>query len=69
MKVRLLKDWGFNKAGDTVEVFEPTAKNWLLNGIAEEPQEVRSVEVVEQATAPHGQAVERAAKKYQQQRR
>jgi len=57
MKVRLLKDWGFSKAGEVVDVFEPTGRNWLLNGIAEEPTESRSV-VVERAT--EDQAAERA---------
>jgi hypothetical protein len=64
MKVRLLKDWGFNKAGDVVEVFDPTGNNWILNGIAEIPREVRSVEPVEQAVSPQPESVERAMKKY-----
>lgn len=57
MKVRLLKDWGFSKAGDVVDVFEPTGRNWLLNGIAEEHSESRCVSV-ERAT--DGQIAERA---------
>jgi hypothetical protein len=59
MKVRLLKDWSFHKKGDTVEVFEPTGLNWLLNGIAEEPVEARSLDV-EEAVSRQPEAAERA---------
>lgn len=55
MKVRLLKDWGFNKAGDVVEVFDPTGQNWILNGIATEDRSVP----VEQSIAGE-ESVERA---------
>ena len=48
MKVRLLKDWSFHKEGEIAEVFEPTARNWILNGIASELIDSRSV-LVEQA--------------------
>lgn len=61
MKVRLLKDWNYHKQGDIVEVFEPTGKNWILNGIATEPTESRSV--VEQAVLAPGEGVERAVRK------
>lgn len=49
MKVRLLKDWSYHKAGDVAEVFDPTAKSWISSGIAERADEPRSV-VVERAT-------------------
>lgn len=45
MKVRLIKDWSFHKSGDIAEVFDPTARNWILNGIAEELVDRRSVSV------------------------
>lgn len=45
MKVRLLKDWSFHKTGEVAEVFEPTAKNWILNGIAERFADSRSLPV------------------------
>jgi hypothetical protein len=61
MKVRLLKDWGFHKAGSVVDAFEPTAKNWLLNGIAEQVTESRAV-VVETADE-RTDGVERAVRR------
>lgn len=42
MKVRLLKDWSWHKAGDTAEVFDPTARNWIATGIAEPAKDARS---------------------------
>lgn len=45
MKVRLIKDWSFHKSGDIAEVFEPTAMNWIQNGIAEPLADSRSVQV------------------------
>jgi hypothetical protein len=53
MKIRMLKDWGWNKAGEVVEVFDTLAQDWILNGVAEEAVESRAVEV-EQATAVPG---------------
>ena len=61
MKVRLLKDWGFQKAGDVAEVFEPTARNWMLNGIAEQVTEARNVLVETADDRPDG--VERAVRR------
>lgn len=58
MKVRLLKDWSYRKAGDVVEVFEPTGQNWILNGIAEPHSESRAVAVEE--AVEEQDAVERA---------
>lgn len=43
MKVRMLKDWSFHKSGDVAEVFEPTGRNWVAAGIAEDVAEPRSV--------------------------
>lgn len=62
MKVRLLKEWNYHKQGEVVEAFEPTAKNWILNGIAEPVAESRSV--VEQAVQPPGDNVDRAVRKH-----
>lgn len=62
MKVRLLKDWNYHKRGEIVEAFEPTAKNWILNGIAEEVTESRSI--VEQAVSATPEGVERAVRKH-----
>lgn len=59
MKVRLLKDWSYHKSGDTVEVFEPTARNWLLNGIAEPAVEGRSL-AIEDAASHQPETAERA---------
>jgi hypothetical protein len=59
MRVRLLRDWSYHKRGEVAEVFEPTARNWLLNGIAEEFAESRSIDV-EQAVDQTAEAVERA---------
>lgn len=69
MKVRLLKDWSFQKAGAVVEVFEPTGRNWILNGIAAPHEESRSVEA-EEAVA-RATSVEHATvgKKYHPQKR
>ena len=58
MRVRMLKDWSFHKAGDVVEVFEPTGKNWITTGIAEEPKDSRSLPVEEATEETAG--VERA---------
>ena len=58
MKVRLLKDWSYRKAGEVVEVFEPAGQNWILNGIAAPYEESRSLEV-EQAVEPDDE-IERA---------
>lgn len=41
MKVRMLKDWSWHKAGDVVEVFDPTARNWVVVGIAEDADNPR----------------------------
>lgn len=58
MKIRLLKNWSWYKAGDVADVFEPLAKNWLHEGVAEPVGEERSV-VVDRAEADNSQ-VERA---------
>lgn len=58
LRVRMLKDWSFHKAGDVVEVFDPTGRNWILNGIAEEPRNERSLSVEEAVSDAEG--VERA---------
>lgn len=58
MKVRLLKDWSWNKAGDVVDVFDPLADDWIRNGVAELFTESRSV-AVERAVEPDD-PVERA---------
>lgn len=73
MEVRMLRDWSYHKKDEIVEVWEPTARNWMMNGIAEEvvvrppsPEpapEVRDVApepVVESADAPEPDDVERA---------
>lgn len=57
MKVRLLRNWNYHKTGDVVDIFEPTARNWVNNGIAEIPESRK--EVVEQAVASY-EAAERA---------
>lgn len=52
-KVKMLKDWGWNKAGDVVEVFAPMARQWVFDGIAEYVTASRSEQsVVEVAVAP-----------------
>jgi hypothetical protein len=71
MKVRLLKDWNFHKAGDVVDVFEPTGKNWIATGIADPfavEAERRDV-VVETTDDPAPQHVERAVRKHSARRR
>lgn len=57
MKVRLLRNWNYHKTGDVVDIFEPTARNWVNNGIAEIPESRQ--EVVEQAVASY-ETAERA---------
>jgi hypothetical protein len=64
MKVRLLKDWNYRKSGEVVDVFEPTAKDWIRSGIAEEPVDQRSAVVVEQAVSRQQEAAERAVRKH-----
>jgi hypothetical protein len=59
MRVRLLRDWSYHKQGEVAEVFEPTARNWLINGIAEAFAESRSIDI-EQAVEQPVEAVERA---------
>lgn len=61
IKVRLLKDWNFQKAGDVVDVFEPTAKNWIATGIAEDFLESRAIPA-ETATARPDEKLERAVR-------
>ena len=64
MKVRLLKDWSFHKAGEVAEVFEPTARNWIQSGIAEEFVDRRSLPVeqaVDQLQDTSEKAVRRPA--------
>lgn len=62
MKVRLLKDWSFYKSGDTAEVFEPTAVNWIQSGIAEAATDSRSIEV-STAADTHQSSSEKAVRK------
>lgn len=62
IRVRLLKDWNYQKQGDVVDVYEPTGRNWVLNGIAEEVVDTREMPV-EQAVAVETRAVERAVRK------
>lgn len=57
MKVRLLRNWNYHKAGEIVDIFEPTARNWVNSGIAEMPESRQ--EVVEQAVASY-ETAERA---------
>ena len=50
MKIRMLADWSWHTKGDVVEIFDPTARGWISDGLAELViEESRSV-VVEQAT-------------------
>lgn len=50
MKIRMLKDWQWHKAGDVIEMWEGVAKQWILDGIAARvTEESRSVQV-ERAT-------------------
>jgi hypothetical protein len=50
MKIKMLKDWGWHKEGDVVDIFDVTAKGWISDGIAKPiTEESRSVKV-EQAT-------------------
>ena len=70
MKVRMIKDWSFHKAGDIVDVFEPTAKNWLATGIADPAIEHERRDLpVETADAPQDAKIERAVRRHQQARR
>jgi hypothetical protein len=62
MKVRLLKDWSFHKAGEIAEIFEPTARNWIFNGIAESIVDVRSMPV-EQTVDAQQDLSEKAVRK------
>jgi hypothetical protein len=62
MKVRLLKDWSFHKTGEIAEVFEPTARNWIYNGIAENVVDVRSLPV-EQTVDAQQDLSEKAVRK------
>jgi len=62
MKVRLLKDWNFHKAGDVVDVFEPTGKNWITTGIADSVVEQRDIQV-ENTDGPSPGQVERAVRR------
>jgi hypothetical protein len=50
MIIKMLKDWGWHKEGDVVDIFDATAKNWVYEGIAKPVvEESRSIKV-EQAT-------------------
>jgi len=68
-KVRMLKDWGWNKADDVVEVFAPMARQWVFDGIAEYVKVDRSDDTpVEAAVAPTAN-VENAAEQHKGKRR
>jgi hypothetical protein len=41
MILTLLRDWGFNKCGETVEVWEPMGAIWIRDGIAKAPELAR----------------------------
>lgn len=58
MKIRMLKDWNWHKANSVVEVFDPLARDWINNGVAEEFGEPRSVQV--ERAVEHSQEVEQA---------
>ncbi len=62
MKVRLLKDWSFHKAGEVAEVFDPTARNWIHSGIAEPFTDSRSLPVERSEDTVQGSA-EKAIRK------
>lgn len=50
MIIEMLKDWGWHKKGDVVDIFDVTAKGWVYEGIAKPvAEESRSIRV-EQAT-------------------
>jgi hypothetical protein len=63
MKVRLLKDWSYHKTGDTVDVWEATGRNWILNGIAEPPPPDRRSVDVEDTRSSEPADVERAERR------
>jgi hypothetical protein len=70
MKVQLKKDWNFHKAGDVVDVFEPTGKNWIASGIADPVIEVERRDIeVEAADSPLPEQAERAVRRHQARRR
>jgi hypothetical protein len=45
MKIRMLRDWSWYKAGQVADVHDPLAKNWIAEGAAEPAREERSVAV------------------------
>ena len=53
VKVRLLKDWQWNRAGQVIEVFPPVARQWVFDGVAEYVTDDRSTPAdVEMSVAP-----------------
>jgi hypothetical protein len=58
MKIKMMKDWSWYKAGQVVDIYEPLAKNWLQEGVAVPAAEERSLDV-ERADAVESR-VERA---------
>ena len=55
MKLRMLRDWNWQKAGSIADVFDPLGEDWIRNGVAELFVESRAIEV-EQAIADEPQA-------------
>jgi len=45
VKIKMLKDWSWYKAGQVVDIYDPLAKNWLQEGVALPAQEDRSIDV------------------------
>jgi len=45
MKIKMLRDWSWYKAGQVADVFEPLAQNWIGEGVAAPALEERSVAV------------------------
>lgn len=70
MKVRMLRDWGFYRKGQDVEVFEPVAIGWINSGAAERVSfaEPATEERVDRTLATEPAKVERATKHYSRKR-
>jgi hypothetical protein len=50
MKIKMLADWSWHRKGEVVDIWEPTARGWVSDGLAEVAHEESRSVVVEQAT-------------------
>ena len=64
MKIEMIKDWSFHRTGDVVDVFDPTAIDWINSGVARRAVDSSKEETVERSVVAEPPRVERTSRRF-----